>query len=334
VWDCSTFLLIADFLKDKDSQNLWLSKNLPKSDHSHPFLSISAFLYLIEDSLPLNLISYTVCVYFLSKKPKKIMDKKNELFDLSGKVVVITGGASGLGLGYAKGIAKYGGNLALWDISEKHLEFAKKELEIYGTKIYTQIVDVRSEEKIVSAYQDVIKYFGRIDCVFANAGLPPRSTSLLEMSTADYHALIDVSLHGAFYTLREGARQMVKRSEAGDPGGSLIFTGSLALFKGIPGIENYAAAKGAMAAVVRGMAVEFAKYGIRANTIAPGYIKTGMTGDQTELSEIDRHMIGNIPMGRAGYPEDFEAIAVYLCSKASSFHTGDTIVIDGADHIK
>ncbi|MEK6523917.1 SDR family NAD(P)-dependent oxidoreductase [Myroides odoratimimus] len=278
---------------------------------------------------------------FLNKEKKcviifiiEILFMKMNLFDLTGKVVVITGGASGLGLAYARGIAKHGGNLSIWDVSESKIESAKNELKEYGINVTTQVVDVKSEEQIIAAYEQVLKDHGRLDCVFANAGVPPNSRSIFDMTSQNYLDLINVNMHGAFYTLKEGARLMVERAKAGEPGGSLVFTGSLALFKGIPGIENYAAAKGAIAAVIRGLAVELAQFGIRANTIAPGYIKTGMTNGQQEMSAIDASMIANIPMGRAGYPEDFEAIAVYFCSDASSFHTGDTVILDGADHIK
>ena len=189
-------------------------------------------------------------------------------------------------------------------------------------------MDVSSEEQVTAAYAALMEAFGRVDCVIANAGLPPSSRSTLDLSTKDFHAFLDVSLHGAYYTLREGARLMVRRAEAGEPGGSLVFCGSLSMFKGLAGKPHYAGSKAAMGAIVRSMAVEFGKYGIRANSIAPGYIKTGMTGEG-ELSQIDKYMAAKNPIPRPGYPADFEAVAVYLASDASSFHTGDTLTIDG-----
>jgi NAD(P)-dependent dehydrogenase (short-subunit alcohol dehydrogenase family) len=137
-------------------------------------------------------------------------------------------------------------------------------------------------------------------------------------------------MHGTFYTLREGARLMVKRAEAGEPGGSLIFCGSLSMFKGLPGKIPYAASKAAGGAMIRALAVELGKYGIRANTVAPGYIKTEMTGSAEELSPIDKHFASQTPIPRPGYPADFEGIAAFLASDASSFLSGDTITIDGA----
>jgi NAD(P)-dependent dehydrogenase (short-subunit alcohol dehydrogenase family) len=255
------------------------------------------------------------------------------LFDLSGKVAVITGGNSGIGLGFARGIAKQGGTVVIWGRNVEKNAAAKRELECLGARIATSQVDVASEQQIIAGYADVIEQFGRIDCVVANAGLPPPRGTTFEQSTKDYLSFIDISLHGAFYTLREGARHMVKRAEAGEPGGSLIFCGSLSMFKGLPGKVPYAASKAAMGAVIRTLAVELGKYGIRANTVAPGYIKTGMTGDASELSQVDKYFASKTPIPRPGYPADFEGIAAYLASDASSFHTGDTIVIDGASLI-
>lgn len=259
------------------------------------------------------------------------------LFDLTGKVAVITGGNSGIGLGFARGIAKQGGSVVIWGRSAEKNAAAKRELESLrpspAAKIGTAQVDVASEQQIIAGYDAVIKEFGRVDCVVANAGLPPPRGGTLEQSTEDYLAFINVSMHGSFYTLREGARQMVKRAEAGEPGGSLIFCGSLSMFKGLPGKIQYSASKAAMGAAIRAMAVEFGKYGIRANTVAPGYIKTGMTGEATELSQIDKYFASKTPVPRPGYPADFEGIAAYLASDASSFHTGDTLIIDGASLI-
>jgi NAD(P)-dependent dehydrogenase (short-subunit alcohol dehydrogenase family) len=251
------------------------------------------------------------------------------LFDLTGKVAVITGGNSGLGLGFARGIAKQGGSVVIWGRSSAKNAAAQQELEAFGARVATAQVDVASEEQVIAGYEAVMTQFGRVDCAIANAGPPPPRGGTLEQSTKDYLAFIDVSMHGSFYTLREGARHMVKRATAGEPGGSLIFCGSLSMFQGLAGKIPYAASKAAMGAAIRCLAVEFGKYGIRANTIAPGYIKTGMTGEG-ELSPVDKYFASKTPIPRPGYPADFEGIAAYLCSDASAFHTGDTLVIDGA----
>jgi NAD(P)-dependent dehydrogenase (short-subunit alcohol dehydrogenase family) len=128
---------------------------------------------------------------------------------------------------------------------------------------------------------------------------------------------------------------MVKRAEAGDPGGSLVFCGSLSMFHGITGIENYAASKAGMGAVIRGMAAELGKYGIRANSIAPGMIVTEMMkqAPQEIQDKINGFFSSVTPIPRTGRPEDIEGISAYLCSDASSFHSGDTLVVDGGSVI-
>ncbi len=251
------------------------------------------------------------------------------LFDLTGKVAVVTGGNSGLGLGFARGIAKQGGSVVIWGRNAEKNAAAKKELEAFGGKVAAHQVDVASEAAIIAGFENVMKEFGRVDCVIANAGPPPPRGGTLEQPTADYLSFIDMAMHGSFYTLREGARHMVKRAETGEPGGSLIFCGSLSMFKGLAGKPHYAGSKAALGAIIRSMAVEFGKYGIRANSIAPGYIKTGMTGEG-ELSPVDKYFAAKNPIPRPGYPADFEGIAAYLASDASSFHSGDTLIIDGA----
>jgi len=256
-----------------------------------------------------------------------------DIFSLSGKVTVVTGGNGGLGLGFARGIAKKGGDVEIWARSKEKNARAKAELESYGVRVVTREVDVASEQAIIAAYQQTMQDFGRVDCVIANAGMPPLANSTLDLTSELWHNLLDVSLHGAFYTLREGARLMVKRAQGGEPGGSLIFCGSLTMFQGVAGKGNYGAAKAGMGAVVRSMAVEFGKYGIRANTIAPGYIKTEMTGANEEWSDLDKFFASRTPVPRPGLPADFEGVAAYLCSDASSFHTGDTLVIDGGSVI-
>jgi NAD(P)-dependent dehydrogenase (short-subunit alcohol dehydrogenase family) len=125
---------------------------------------------------------------------------------------------------------------------------------------------------------------------------------------------------------------MVKRAEAGEPGGSLIFCGSLSMFQGLAGKIPYAASKAAMGAAIRCLSVEFGRYGIRANTVAPGYVKTGMTGE-SENTPVDKYFASKTPIPRPGYPADFEGIAAYLCSDAAAFHSGDTIIIDGGSLI-
>src|SRR5262249_55743765 len=138
-----------------------------------------------------------------------------------------------------------------------------------------------------------------------------------------------VNLEGAFWTLREAARHMVERAEKGDAGGSLVAVSSLSTHNGAPGNQAYAASKGALLSLVKGCAAEFARYGIRANAILPGWISTEMTASLTTNEKFNARVIPRVPARRWGQPEDFSGIAVYLTSDASSYHSGDMIVVDG-----
>jgi NAD(P)-dependent dehydrogenase (short-subunit alcohol dehydrogenase family) len=257
---------------------------------------------------------------------------RKSLFDLTGKVTLVTGGNSGLGLGFARGIARQGGAVMLWARSAEKNAAAKAELEALGVPVETRQVDIASEAAVKDGMADLIDTFGRVDCVFANAGISTPQPSVLDLTSEVYHELLAINQHGAFYTLREGARAMVKRAEAGEPGGSLVACGSLSIFLGVPGMEHYAAAKAGVSAMIRGMALELGKYGIRANVVAPGYIRTDIGRDRPPTPH--EAYFSTAPLQRIGDPQDFEGIAAYLASDASQFHTGDTIVIDGGWLIK
>jgi NAD(P)-dependent dehydrogenase (short-subunit alcohol dehydrogenase family) len=251
------------------------------------------------------------------------------LFDLSGKVVVVTGGSSGLGLGFARGVARHGADVVIWARSAERNALARRELEAFGGRVASREVDVSDEAAVVAGFEAVMADFGRVDCVFANAGGSSPAPSVLDLSAAQYHALLAASQHGAFYTLREGARHMVARAKAGEPGGSLVACGSLSIYLGLVGGAHYAAAKAAVAAITRSMAVEFAPFGVRANILAAGYFKTELTAGMANLAAIEDAVRASTPVARLGHPADIEGIAAYLASDASAYHTGDSIVIDG-----
>ncbi|MDG2005058.1 MAG: SDR family oxidoreductase [Novosphingobium sp.] len=258
------------------------------------------------------------------------------MFDCTGKVTMVTGGNGGLGLGFAMGCAKMGSDIAIWARNEeKNAAATEKLLEAGAGRVIAYQVDVSEHDAILAGYERLMDDFGRVDCVFANSGRSSRSKSVLTMEAEEWHDLLNVSLHGAFFTLQEAAKLMVKRAEAGEPGGSLVFCGSLSMFHGITGIENYAASKAGMGAVIRGMAAELGKYGIRANSIAPGMIVTEMMklAPQEMQDQINGFFSSVTPIPRVGSPEDIEGISAYLCSDASSFHTGDTLVVDGGSVI-
>lgn len=256
----------------------------------------------------------------------------NHMFSCTGKVALVTGGNSGIGLGFAKGIARMGGDVAIWSNNPDGDTAAREQLQAAGAgRVLCATVDVRDEGSVIRGFDHLLEALGRIDCVFANAGVPPNARSFLELESQDWFELLAVNLHGAFYTIRHAARRMVQRAEAGEPGGSLVFCGSLSMFQGFPGTANYAAAKAGMGALMRTLAVELGPHGIRANTVAPGYITTGIAAgaDRDKVAQMEGGFAARTPLRRVGKPDDLAGIAAYLCSDASGFHTGDTLVIDG-----
>jgi NAD(P)-dependent dehydrogenase (short-subunit alcohol dehydrogenase family) len=257
------------------------------------------------------------------------------LFDLTGKVVLATGANSGIGLGFLQGCAKQCADVVVWARrADKNAE-ALAALKAQGApRTHAEAVDVSDETAVERAFASTLKIMGRVDCVFANAGFSNRAASFADMSSQMYHELLGVALHGAFYTLRAATRHMRERALAGDPGGSIVACGSLSIFHGLQGMEHYAAAKGALAAMIKGLAVEMGQYGVRANMIAPGFILTGMTHDLPQTQAIIKHFSAITPLGRPGHISDIEGPAAYLASDASIFQTGDILVIDGGRSVK
>lgn len=258
----------------------------------------------------------------------------SNMFDLSGRVVVATGGNSGIGLAFLTGCARQGADVVVWDRDEAGQAAALEKLKSSGAgRAHAVTVDVSEEGAVDQAMVATVEAMGRVDCFLANAGFTSRAASFPDMTSEMYHQLLDVNLHGAFYSLRAATRHMRDRANAGDPGGSIVVTGSLSIFHGLQGMEHYAGAKGALAAMVKGLAVEMGQYGVRANMIAPGFILTGLT-DTPEAAKVIERMSAITPLGRPGCLEDIEGPAAYLASDASRFQTGDIMVIDGGRRVK
>ena len=260
---------------------------------------------------------------------------RRNLFDLNGRVVLATGGNSGIGLAFLTGCARQGADVVIWDRDQSGHAAALAALKAAGAgRVHAETVDVSDETAVDAAFAATLGVMGRVDCILANAGFTSRAPSFPDMSSEMYHDLLNVNLHGAFYTLRAASRHMRDRAQAGDPGGSIVVTGSLSIFHGLQGMEHYAGAKGALAAMVKGLAVELGQYGVRANMIAPGFILTGMTGNSPEAEKVIERMSAITPLGRPGCLEDIEGPAAYLASDASRFQTGDILVIDGGRRVK
>jgi NAD(P)-dependent dehydrogenase (short-subunit alcohol dehydrogenase family) len=247
-------------------------------------------------------------------------------FDLTGKVALVTGGNGGIGLGMARALARAGADVAIWGRNAAKNAAAEAELAKLGRRVLALACDVSDETEVGAAFARTLDTLGRVDGCFANAGVSGRGAkSFLELTSAEWHRVLKVNLDGAFFTLQAAARHMVARGG----GGALVATASLAAIEGAARNEHYAATKGGLIAMIRALAVEFARHGVRANAILPGWIETEMTAAAIGNEKFARNVLPRIPMRRWGTGDDFGGIAVYLLSDASAYHTGDTFLIDG-----
>ena len=251
-------------------------------------------------------------------------------FDLSGKVALITGGNGGIGLGMAEGLARAGAAVAIWGSNPEKNRSAEERLAAHGDRIRVMTCNVADEAEVERCMDEVISTYGKVDGCFANAGRGLGRTPFHELSIEDWRAVMSVNLEGVFFTLRAASRHMVGRAKAGNPGGRLVVTSSTSTVHGPAGAVPYGASKGALNVMVRALAVEYARYGITVNGLLPGWIETEMTAGFFGEERFAANVKPRIPMRRWGAPEDFSGIAVYLMSDASRYHTGDSIVIDGA----
>ncbi len=252
-------------------------------------------------------------------------------FDLTGKLVLVTGGNGGIGLGMADACARAGADICIWGTNADKNARAEEQLKAHGVKVLAVSCNVAEPSAVDQAMAATLNHFGRVDACFANAGVSSRMGSFFDITPEEWHRVTSVNLDGAFYTLQAAAKHMVERSKAGDPGGRLAVTASLAAISGAARNEHYAATKGGVISMMRALAVELARHKITANSILPGWIETDMTHKSIHENErFAANVMPRIPARRWGSGEDFGGIAVYIASEASSYHSGDTFVIDGA----
>ncbi|MCK9993147.1 MAG: 2-dehydro-3-deoxy-D-gluconate 5-dehydrogenase [Alphaproteobacteria bacterium] len=246
-------------------------------------------------------------------------------FDLTGKVALVTGGNGGIGLAMARAMAEAGANIVIWGTNAEKNDAAEAALSGLGVKLLTAKVDVSQEQQVIDAFGQAVQHMGRVDTVIANAGVGYGAPAFTDITIEGFHKVHAVNVDGALFTLREAARHMITR----EGGGSLVGIASLAAIEGAGRNQAYGSSKGALVAMIRGIAVEMARYGIRANAILPGWVATDLTGASQASQKFNDNVISRVPIRRWGQPEDYAGIAVYLASDASRFHTGDQIIIDG-----
>ena len=251
--------------------------------------------------------------------------KSSNPFDLTGQVALITGGNSGIGLGMAIGLAQAGSKVAIWGTNSAKNKAAVEQIRAVGVDAESFICDVGEEADVEAAFTATLDRFGRIDSCFANSGIGGSAPSFLEMTADEWHRVLRVNLDGVFYTLRGAARHMVQRGG----GGALVVTASLAAIQGQPKGQHYAATKGGVISMMRACAMEFARHGITANAILPGWVETDMTSQLFAWDRFRDSVMPRMPFRRWGTPADFGPIACYLASPATRWHTGEVHLIDG-----
>jgi 2-dehydro-3-deoxy-D-gluconate 5-dehydrogenase len=246
------------------------------------------------------------------------------LFDLSGKVAVITGGNGGIGLGMAKGMANTGATIVVAGRDAAKNADAVKQLQALGAPARAIPVDVLKEESCRALIADTLKAYGRLDILVNNAGMSIRKQPE-DYTLAEWHTVLDSNLTSAFLC-SHAAFPAMKKGGAG----KIINIGSMMSIFGAPFATAYAASKGGIVQMSKAMATAWAKDNIQVNAILPGWIDTALTKRAREqIGGLHESVLKRTPAGRWGEPSDFAGIAVFLAAPASDFITGAAITVDG-----
>jgi NAD(P)-dependent dehydrogenase (short-subunit alcohol dehydrogenase family) len=244
--------------------------------------------------------------------------------DLSGRVVLVTGGNGGIGLGIATACARAGADIAIWGTNEVKNRGAVDALASTGRRAVAIRCDVSNEDDVVAAMRNTVEAFGRLDACFANAGVGGLAP-FERMTLKEWRRVTSVNLDGVFLTFREAAGHMIERGE----GGALVAISSVSAIDGAPRMQHYASAKAGVLAMMRGLAVEFARYGIRCNSLLPGWVATDMNAAGRTNEKFMDATTKRTPVRRWGVPADMGPAAVFLADPSYTFHTGDELVVDG-----
>jgi NAD(P)-dependent dehydrogenase (short-subunit alcohol dehydrogenase family) len=243
---------------------------------------------------------------------------------LAGRVVLVTGGNSGIGLGMAEACAAAGADIAIWGTNPDKNAAAETRLKESGRQVVALQCDVGDEAQVADAFATTVERLGKVDACFANAGVMWMAP-FVDMTLERWRHVTRVNLDGVFLTLREAARHMIARGD----GGALVGISSVSAIHGAPMNEAYAAAKGGVNAMIRGLAVELARHRIRCNSILPGWIETPMTTPGLSNEKFVANTTYRTPVRRWGQPTDLGPAAVFLADPDHLFHTGDCLVVDG-----
>ena len=246
------------------------------------------------------------------------------LFDLTGKVALITGTSRGLGQYMGRALARAGADLV---ITSRHLDSLKpfqQEVESLGRKAFPVELDVRDYGSIQRMTKTALDHYGKIDILVNNAGLNVRKPAV-ELTWDDWNLVLDTNLRGEFFVAQAVARDgMIPRNY-----GRIINIGSVTSVFGYAGLTPYSASRGGVKQMTMSLADDWGKYGITVNCLAPGWFKTAQNAVLYENKEWVDYLVDRIPMKRPGAPNDLDGAVVFLASDASSYFTGQTLLVDG-----
>lgn len=243
---------------------------------------------------------------------------------LDGRVAIITGAASGIGLATAKLFVHEGAAVGMGDINGERLKQAARSVDTSGEKIVTAQIDVSKSEDVLRLVDATVERFGRLDVMFSNAGISARF-NVIDLPEESFDRVIGVNLRGGFLCAKHAIPQMLRSG-----GGSLIFTASELALVGTENSPAYCASKTGLVGLTRAIAVDHAAQGIRVNCLCPGPVDTPMLhGNRTDPEEHARSIIERMPVKRIGSADELARAALFLASDDSSFMTGTTLVVDG-----
>lgn len=246
------------------------------------------------------------------------------MFDLNGKVALVTGGNGGIGLGMALGLAKAGATIVVAARNSEKSAAAVEALRAIGSESFALAADVADEASVGNLFDEVAKRCGRLDILINNAGTTVRKP-VDQLSLAEWSSVMDTNLTSAFLCCR-AAYPLMQRAG----GGKIVNIGSMASIFGMPYAPAYGASKGGIVQLTKAMAASWAKDGIQVNAVLPGWIQTDLTdGARAQVPGLNDRVIARTAVGRWGQPQDLAGIAVFLSSAGSDFITGTAIPVDG-----